>query len=93
MLKICYFYLFFFFVYSGCPVDIVFVVDSSRSIREHNPPDGSFDFWNSTLGFVAKIIETMTVENGARVSIFPPFYLTYFQRIEYIVVAVRGLTV
>ena len=42
-------------------MDIVFVIDSSGSIRDLNPTDGSYDNWELTLKFVADIINSFTI--------------------------------
>jgi len=36
----------------SCGVDIVFVLDSSGSIRDNNPSDGSYDNWDLMVEFV-----------------------------------------
>merc|ERR1712038_1272728 len=41
--------------------DVVFVVDSSGSIRDNNPADGSYDNWNKILEFVADIIDQLNI--------------------------------
>ena len=41
--------------------DVVFVVDSSGSIRDNNPADGSYDNWNKILEFVADIIDNLNI--------------------------------
>ena len=40
----------------GCDlVDLCIVVDSSGSIRDNNPSDGSYDNWKLTLEFVQEV--------------------------------------
>lgn len=36
--------------------DICFLIDSSGSIRDNNPTDGSYDNWQLLLNFVKSII-------------------------------------
>lgn len=46
-------------------LDLVFVLDSSGSIRDKNPSDNSYDNWNLLLQFVARITESLyTLTNG-----------------------------
>lgn len=47
-------------------VDIGFIIDGSGSIRDANPPDGSFDNWRLLLQFVANVIDRLP-RIGARV--------------------------
>jgi hypothetical protein len=42
-------------------LDIVFVLDSSGSIRDQNPPDNSFDNWNLMLEFTNEIINDLQI--------------------------------
>ena len=44
--------------------DIVMVIDSSGSIRDNNPQDGSYDNWNLLLQFVERIIDDLYIETG-----------------------------
>jgi len=37
--------------------DVVFVVDSSGSIRDANPADGSYDNWDIIIGFIHAMID------------------------------------
>ena len=49
---------------AGCPqnaLDLVFVLDSSGSIRDSNPTDGSFDNWALLLQFVINIIQQLPI--------------------------------
>ena len=46
-------------------MDLVFVIDSSGSIRDLNPSDGSYDNWAITLNFVADIINSLTIGPNA----------------------------
>ena len=51
-------------------MDLVFVLDSSGSIRDNNPQDGSFDNWNLLLQFVANVISNLNIgEANTRVGI------------------------
>ena len=48
----------------GCAsnlADVVFVLDSSGSIRDQNPSDGSFDNWQLLLQFVADVVARLTI--------------------------------
>ena len=48
----------------GCEnslVDLVFVLDSSGSIRDSNPADGSYDNWSLLLQFVVNVINRLSV--------------------------------
>jgi len=45
----------------GLDADIVFVVDSSGSIRDANPADGSYDNWALTLNFIKTFVEKLTI--------------------------------
>ena len=40
-------------------VDIGFIIDGSGSIRDANPPDGSFDNWQLLLQFVGLVIDRL----------------------------------
>ena len=42
-------------------MDLVFVVDSSGSIRDANPTDGSYDNWNLILEYVYDVIELLNI--------------------------------
>lgn len=46
-------------------VDLVFVVDSSRIVRDQNPPDGSYDNWELLLQFVVNVINKLTIGSSA----------------------------
>ena len=37
-------------------IDLCVVIDSSGSIRDNNPPDGSYDNWELLLEFVEQVI-------------------------------------
>ena len=40
----------------GCDlIDLCVVIDSSGSIRDNNPSDGSYDNWELTLAFVREV--------------------------------------
>ena len=41
--------------------DLVFVVDSSGSIRDTNPDDNSYDNWNLVLRFMADFVENLPI--------------------------------
>jgi hypothetical protein len=41
--------------------DIVFVLDSSGSIRDQNPADGSYDNWQLLLEFMVKMVDKLNV--------------------------------
>jgi len=44
--------------------DIVLVIDSSGSIRDNNPRDGSYDNWQLLLQFVERIVDDLFIETG-----------------------------
>ena len=79
---------------NGCSTsvtDIVFVVDSSGSIRDQNPADGSHDNWALALGFIRDIVEELNIgEFGVRVGMVVysqlaknEFYLnTYYNKVD-----------
>ncbi len=50
---------------SSSRVDLVFVVDSSGSIRDNNPKDGSYDNWDTLLDFVASLVNSLSVSTSA----------------------------
>jgi len=53
---------------SGCTngiVDVVFLVDSSGSIRDRNPIDGRFDNWDVILEYVVSIVDALDVRQEA----------------------------
>ena len=41
--------------------DLVFVVDSSGSIRDNNPADGSYDNWDLLLAFLTNLVDNLDV--------------------------------
>ena len=43
------------------PVDLCFIVDSSGSIRDNNPVDGSYDNWNLQLVFITDLVELFDI--------------------------------
>jgi hypothetical protein len=45
--------------------DIVFVLDSSGSIRDQNPADASYDNWDLILQFVVRVIENLDIGSDA----------------------------
>lgn len=50
--------------------DVVFVLDSSGSIRDQNPDDNSYDNWNRMLQFVSDIIGQLNIgQNGVHVGL------------------------
>lgn len=58
--------------------DIVFVVDSSRSIRDSESPDGTTDNWQLVLEFVAEAVKGLPVDNDeVRIGV-----LTYSSEID-----------
>ena len=80
-------------------VDLVFVLDSSGSIRDNNPSDGSYDNYALVLQFVRRIVESLMIgENLSRVGMviysntaFNYFYLrTYFDRNQMIQVILQA---
>lgn len=40
-------------------IDVCVVIDSSGSIRDNNPADGSFDNWELLLEFVKQVQSTL----------------------------------
>ena len=50
----CLIYLFFAEIECGV-IDVCVVIDSSGSIRDNNPADGSFDNWELLLEFVKQV--------------------------------------
>ena len=44
--------------------DIVFVMDSSGSIRDNNPKDGSYDNWQLLLEFMVRMVDDLSVATG-----------------------------
>ncbi len=51
----------YFTACSGSAADLVFVVDSSGSIRDANPSDGSYDNWNLILTFMRNIVNGLDI--------------------------------
>ena len=43
--------------------DLIFVIDSSGSIRDTNPLDRSYDNWNLTLEFMVNLIDQLEISN------------------------------
>ena len=43
----------------------MFVVDSSGSIRDNNPQDGSYDNWNLLLQFISDFINNLDIGDDA----------------------------
>lgn len=88
---------------TGCDsvADIFFVVDSSGSIRDKNPPDGSRDNWQLILDFVANVVERFRVGAGStdvRIGFIKysnnaeiVFYLDTYQDKNSIISAVRNV--
>jgi hypothetical protein len=51
-------------------LDLVFVVDSSGSIRDNNPSDGSYDNWNLLLEFMTQVVDGLTIGlDGSRIGV------------------------
>ena len=46
---------------TGAQGDLVFVIDSSGSIRDANPSDGSYDNWNLILNFLTDFVDRLPV--------------------------------
>ncbi len=42
-------------------VDLCFIIDSSGSIRDNNPSDGSFDNWDLQLDFLSRLVGSFTI--------------------------------
>ncbi len=42
-------------------VDLCFIIDSSGSIRDNNPSDGSYDNWLLQLEFLTSIVRAFTI--------------------------------
>ena len=42
-------------------VDLCFIIDSSGSIRDNNPPNGGFDNWELQQEFLAELVDIFTV--------------------------------
>ena len=50
--------------------DLVFVIDSSGSIRDNNPSDGSYDNWALMLEFMSRLVDDLDIDGGnVRVSV------------------------
>ena len=47
------------------PVDLCFIVDSSGSIRDNNPADGSYDNWQLQLNFIIDLVELFDIAPDA----------------------------
>ena len=62
-----------FFSITACAnyqADLVFVVDSSGSIRDQNPADNSYDNWNLILEYVYDVVALMPIgSNNVRVGL------------------------
>ena len=54
----CWINLFFAEIECGV-IDVCVVIDSSGSIRDNNPADGSFDNWELLLEFVKQVQSTL----------------------------------
>lgn len=53
-------------------MDLVFVIDSSLSIRDSNPIDGSLDHWTLILDFVTDVVSRLPVsDDRMRVGLVP----------------------
>ena len=46
-------------------VDLCFVIDSSGSIRDNNPSDGSYDNWQLQLDFLSNLVKAFTIGQDA----------------------------
>ena len=46
-------------------MDLCFIIDSSGSIRDNNPSDGSFDNWQLQLDFLAQLVDLFTIASDA----------------------------
>ncbi len=46
-------------------MDLCFIIDSSGSIRDSNPSDGSFDNWQLQLNFLAELVDSFTIGQDA----------------------------
>ena len=46
-------------------MDLCFIIDSSGSIRDANPPDGSYDNYQLQLEFVNKLVDLFTIGSDA----------------------------
>ena len=55
----------YFLVCEDAIVDVVFVVDSSGSIRDNNPPDGSIDNWQLILQYVYGVVQYLDIGESA----------------------------
>ncbi len=42
-------------------VDLCLIIDSSGSIRDNNPPDGSVDNWQLQLEFLADLVQAFDI--------------------------------
>ena len=42
----------------------MFVIDSSGSIRDHNPKDGSYDNWHLLLEFMVRIVDELNIDSS-----------------------------
>ena len=42
-------------------MDLCFIIDSSGSIRDNNPPDGSSDNWDLQLRFLSRLVDLFTI--------------------------------
>ena len=84
----------------GCSLDLVFVLDSSGSIRDANPADGAFDNYALMLEFVIDIVNALNVgPGGTHVGLvffsndaINEFFLNSFSTRSDIVNAIRNLT-
>ena len=73
--------------FSGCNgyvADIVFVVDSSGSIRDANPSDGSYDNWNLVLTYINNVIASMNVDFNSGVRVGLVDYSAYATNVFYL---------
>lgn len=71
---------------TDCNPDLVFIVDSSRSIRDADPPDGSYKNWDIILGFMNSIVSKFIIgprDTQIGVVIFSDSASVYFRLNQY----------
>jgi len=77
----------------------VFVLDSSGSIRDNNPSDGSYDNWQLMLEFMVNVVDRLTIgQDDTRVGVVKfsdigesVFYLNSYYNKEDMKSAIRGI--
>ena len=81
-------------------IDLVFVIDSSSSIREANPADGSYDNWELILNFMIGIVSSLNIDprDGSKVGVVyyadnarNYFNLDRYQSKDQIITAIRDM--